>query len=120
MAPDDTATLSDTGGYNRNMNNHNRHRFPPDIIAHAVWLCYPFNLSHRDIEDLPAERGITVSREAIQVDWSGAAIRHLSCRCPESIQSGTAPGPGSALSGPEGSCVRRVEQGGCVRLSARV
>ena len=49
------------------MNTYNRHRFPPDIISYAVWLCYRFNLSHRDIEDLLAERGITVSREAIRL-----------------------------------------------------
>ena len=42
-------------------------RPPPDIISYAVWLYYRFNLSHRDIEDLLAERGITVSREAIRL-----------------------------------------------------
>ena len=49
------------------MNTYNRHRFPPDIISRAVWLYYRFNLSHRDIEDLLVERGITVSREAIRL-----------------------------------------------------
>ena len=49
------------------MNTYKRHRIPPDIISYAVWLYYRFNLSHRDIEDLLAERGITVSREAIRV-----------------------------------------------------
>jgi putative transposase len=49
------------------MNTYKPHRFPPDIIACAVWLYYRFNLSHRDIEDLLAERGITVSREAIRL-----------------------------------------------------
>ena len=48
------------------MNTYKRHRFPPDIISYAVWLYHRFNLSHRDIEDLLAERGITVSREAIR------------------------------------------------------
>ena len=48
------------------MNTYRRHRFPPDIISYAVWLYYKFNLSHRDIEDLLAERGITVTREAIR------------------------------------------------------
>jgi transposase-like protein len=46
------------------MNTYKRHRFPPEIISYAVWLYSRFNLSHRDIEDLLAERGITVSREA--------------------------------------------------------
>ena len=49
------------------MNTYKRHRFPPDIISYAVWLYFRFNLSHRDIEDLLAERGIIVSREAIRL-----------------------------------------------------
>jgi len=49
------------------MNIYKRHRFPPDIIGYAVWLNHRFNLSHRDIEDLLAQRGITVSREAIRL-----------------------------------------------------
>jgi putative transposase len=52
------------------MNTYKRHRFPPEIISYAVWLYYRFNLSHRDIEDLLAERGIIVSREAIRL-WCG-------------------------------------------------
>jgi len=39
-----------------------RHRFPPDIIRHAVWLYLRFTLSYRDAEDLLAERGLTVSK----------------------------------------------------------
>jgi len=49
------------------MTIYKRHRFPPDIISCAVRLYYRFNLSHRDIEDLLAERGITVSRESIRL-----------------------------------------------------
>jgi putative transposase len=49
------------------MNTYKRHRIPPDIISYAVWLYHRFNLCHRDIEDLLAERGITVSREAIRL-----------------------------------------------------
>ena len=49
------------------MNTYKRHRFPRDIISYAVWHYYRFNLSHRDIEDLLAERGITVSRESIRL-----------------------------------------------------
>jgi hypothetical protein len=40
---------------------------PYDIISYAVWLYYRFNLSNRDIEDLLAKRGVTVSREAIRL-----------------------------------------------------
>ena len=46
------------------MNTYKQHRFPPDIISYAVWLYHRFNLSHGDIEDHLAERGITVSRES--------------------------------------------------------
>jgi len=49
------------------MNTYKRHRFPPDIISYAVWLYYRFNISHRDIEDLLAQRGITVTRESIRL-----------------------------------------------------
>jgi len=49
------------------MNTYKRHRFPPEIISYAVWLYHRFNLSHRDIEDLLAERGITVTRESIRL-----------------------------------------------------
>ena len=49
------------------MNTYKRHRFSPDIISYAVWLCYRFNLSRRDIEDLLAERGIIVTRESIRL-----------------------------------------------------
>ena len=49
------------------MNIYKRHRFSPDIISYAVWIYYRFNLSHRDIEDLLAERGITVSYETIRL-----------------------------------------------------
>ena len=43
-----------------------RHRFPPDIISHAVWLYHRYGLSFRDVEDLLAERGIIVSYETIR------------------------------------------------------
>lgn len=46
---------------------YKRHRFPPEIISYAVWLYYRFNLSHRDIEDLLAERGIVVTRESVRL-----------------------------------------------------
>ncbi len=46
---------------------YKRHRFPPEITQHAVWLYYRFNLSHRDIEDLLAVRGIVVSYESVRL-----------------------------------------------------
>ncbi len=43
-----------------------RHRFPPAIIQHAVWLYFRFALSYRDVEDLLAERGIDASYETVR------------------------------------------------------
>src|ERR1700674_697165 len=46
------------------------YRFPPEIITHAVWLYHRFSLSHRDVEELLAERG---SRSVTRPSGSGAA-----------------------------------------------
>lgn len=48
-------------------NLYKRHRFPSEIIQYAVWLYFRLNLSHRDIEDLLAEKGVSVSYEAIRL-----------------------------------------------------
>ena len=42
------------------------HRFPPQIIQHAIWLYCRFTLSFRDVEDLLAERGLDVSYETVR------------------------------------------------------
>ena len=43
-----------------------RHRFPADVIRHAVWLYYRFTLSFRDVGELLAQRGIDVSYETVR------------------------------------------------------
>ena len=43
-----------------------RHRFPPRIIGHAVWLYLRFTLSYRNVEDLLAARGLDVSYETVR------------------------------------------------------
>jgi len=45
---------------------HHRHRFPADLISHAVWLYHVFSLSFRDVELLLAERGVIVSYESVR------------------------------------------------------
>ncbi len=45
--------------------SYHGYRFPSEIISHAVWLYYRFALSFRDVEDLLAQRGITVAYETI-------------------------------------------------------
>ena len=42
------------------------YRFPRESISHAVWLYHRFGLSFREVEDLLAERGVTVTYEAIR------------------------------------------------------
>ena len=46
--------------------SYKRHRFPPQIIAHAVWLYFRFPLSLRLVEEMLLERGILISYETIR------------------------------------------------------
>jgi putative transposase len=46
--------------------SYRRHRFPPVVIQHAVWLNLRFTLSYRDVEDLLAERGLDISYETFR------------------------------------------------------
>jgi putative transposase len=46
---------------------YKRHRSPPEIIQYAVSFYHRFSLSHRDIEDLLAQRGIEVSYDAVRL-----------------------------------------------------
>jgi transposase-like protein len=45
---------------------YSRHRFPPEIIQHAIWLYRRFTLSYRDVEELLAERGLDLSYETVR------------------------------------------------------
>ena len=59
--------------------SYKRHRFPPAVIQHAVWLYFRFTLSLRDVEEMLAHRGIDVSYETIRY-WTvkfGAKITAL-------------------------------------------
>jgi len=64
---------------NKSTNLYKRHRFSSDIIQYAVWLYYRFNVSHRDIEDLLAQRRIEVSYESIRL-WSNKFGPHYARR----------------------------------------
>ena len=48
---------------------YRRHRFPAEIIAHAVWLYFRFPLSLRMVEDLLAARGVIVSHQTVRL-WA--------------------------------------------------
>ncbi len=63
--------------------SYHGYRFPPEIISHAVWLYHRFGLSFRDVEDLLAQRGITVTYETVR-QWCQRVgpvyARRLRCR----------------------------------------
>src|SRR5215471_16598586 len=47
---------------------YHRHRFPAEIISHSVWLYFRFALSFRDVEEMLARRGVTLSYETVR-EW---------------------------------------------------
>src|ERR1700751_5386979 len=60
-----------------------RHRFPPEIIQHAIWLY--LTLSYRDVEELLAERGLDISYETVRrwvLKFGPAIARRLRRRRP--------------------------------------
>lgn len=55
---------------------YRRHRFPAEVIAHAVWLCFRFPLSLRMVEDMLAARGVIVSHQTVRL-WAEKFGRHF-------------------------------------------
>jgi hypothetical protein len=47
------------------LTNYKNHRFPVEIISHAVWLYFRFCLSFRNVEELLLERGVIVTYEPV-------------------------------------------------------
>jgi putative transposase len=65
--------------------SYKRHRFPPEIIAHAVWLYFRFPLSLRLVEEMLLKRGIVVSYETVRrgaVKFGPAYARRLRRKTP--------------------------------------
>ena len=60
------AGASEIGGMKATPDPHYRHRFPAEIISHAVWLYHLFSLSLRDVELVLAERAVIVSYETVR------------------------------------------------------
>lgn len=64
--------------------NYQCHRFPSGIISHAVWFYHRLCLSFREVEELLAERGLTVAYETVR-EWCqkfGPAYVHKRwCHC---------------------------------------
>ncbi len=62
-----------------------RRRFPPQIIAHAVWRYCRFARSYRDVEELLAERGVIVTYETVRQwcrEFGQPDANELRRRCP--------------------------------------
>ncbi|HEV2883887.1 MAG TPA: IS6 family transposase [Pyrinomonadaceae bacterium] len=45
---------------------YRRHRFPSEVISHCVWLYFRFSISYRDVEEMMARRGLTLTYETIR------------------------------------------------------
>src|SRR2546425_4782042 len=67
--------------------SYHRHRFPAEIISHAVWLYHRFCLSFRDTEDLLAQRGITVSYETIRKRGIERAVEVVTAELQEALEA---------------------------------
>ena len=66
--------------------SYRRHRFPPEIIQHAIWLYLRFTLSYRDVEELLAERGVEISYETVRrwvLKFGPVIARRLRWRRPQ-------------------------------------
>ena len=55
---------------------YRRHRFPAEVIAHAVWLYFRFPLSLRMVEDMLAARGVIVSHQTGRL-WAAKSDRRF-------------------------------------------
>jgi len=58
--------LGHTARMHTSVSLYHRHRFPTQIISHYVWLYFRFTLSFRDVEEMLAMRGISLSYETVE------------------------------------------------------
>lgn len=58
--------MGHSGTMNPSPVSYKRHRFPPQIIAHAVGLYFRFPLGLRLVEEMLLESGIVLSYETIR------------------------------------------------------
>ena len=61
------------------------HRFPAEVISHAVWLYFRFPLSLRMVEEMLAARGVIVSHETVRqwaLKFGQAFANQIRCRLP--------------------------------------
>src|SRR5271163_559020 len=92
---------------------HYRHRFPAEIISHAVWLYHVFSLSLRDVELLVAERRVVVSYETVR-RWCkkfAASLRRPDAASPPTARGQMAYGRCVTNTFPNRRCVRNTIYG---------
>src|SRR3954449_10744686 len=78
------------------------YRFPRDIIQRAVWMYLRFTLSYRDVEELLAERDITVTYEAVRrwvLAFGPVIARGLRARRPR-VRATASAAPSRSRGGP--------------------
>ncbi|NRP75839.1 hypothetical protein ILFOPFJJ_06762 [Ensifer psoraleae] len=72
---------------------YRRHRFPAQVIAHAVWLYFRFPLSLRMVEDMLAARRVIVSHQTVRL-WAEKFGRHFANNIRKRSAGKSSPGRG--------------------------
>jgi hypothetical protein len=86
-----------------------RHRFPAEVISHAVWLYFRFPLSLRMVEEMLAAHGIEVSHETVR-QWAMKFGQSFASQIRRRLP---APGDKWHLDGSTGSGVLSTRTGPC-------
>jgi putative transposase len=97
--------------------SYKRHRLPPEIIAHAVWLYFRFPLSLRLVEEMLLERGIVVSYETVRrwaLKFGPAYARRLRRKRPNRRDIWHLDEVAVTICGKKHWLWRAVDQDGCV------
>jgi putative transposase len=93
------------------------HRFPPEVISHAIWLYFRFPLGLGMVEEMLAARGITVSHETVR-QWGRkfgqAFANQIRCRLPSAGDKWHLDEVAIAIAGKKHWLWRAVDQDGFV------
>ncbi|MGF9761674.1 IS6 family transposase [Microvirga sp. 0TCS3.31] len=94
-----------------------RHRFPAEVISHAVWLYFRFPLSLRMVEEMLADRGILVSHETVRLwalKFGQSFAKQIRRRLPASGDKWHLDEVVISIAGKKHWLWRAVDQHGCV------
>jgi putative transposase len=93
------------------------HRFPPEIISHAIWLYFRFPLGLRLVEEMLAARGIIVSHETVRpwaLEFGQAFANQIRRRLPGAGDKWHLDEVVITIAGKKRWLWRAVDQDGCV------